>query len=370
MSLFDKQLGCEDVAALLVFYVCDEVTERERRQIDAHLANCNPCSEHLAVERTFQEAITNASQCADEIDAAGVLLAQCRSELAETLDDLSSPAVIEQWRPFGWAHRWMALRPVWSAALLLGFGILVGTQAIPYLQNGSDNSAGTTGAVNVSARHALSKDQLSRMTFGGISFTPSSGSAAPNVQLQLNAEQPMVISGSPDDRDVREVLTYVIGNADRYDAGARLDCLEALKSSSRDDQVRSTLLAVARNDQNAAVRMKALEALRDAADDDEVRDALLEAVQDDSNPGVRVQAVDLLVGTLKRNVGDFPMIAPEPPSQISKVPSPAPLAISSQDESLDRVIQVLEKLQKRDPNRYVRLRSAAALRQIGPRESH
>jgi len=38
------------------------------------------------------------------------------------------------------------------------------------------------------------------------------------------------------------------------------------------------------------------------------------------------------------------------------------------DPSVDRVVHALEQLQRRDPSRYVRLRSAAALRQIGPRE--
>jgi HEAT repeat protein len=38
------------------------------------------------------------------------------------------------------------------------------------------------------------------------------------------------------------------------------------------------------------------------------------------------------------------------------------------DASVEKVIRTLEELQKRDPSRYVRLRSAAALRQIGPRE--
>jgi hypothetical protein len=37
-------------------------------------------------------------------------------------------------------------------------------------------------------------------------------------------------------------------------------------------------------------------------------------------------------------------------------------------EAVERVVRVLEQLQRRDPSRYVRLRSAAALRQIGPRE--
>jgi HEAT repeat protein len=36
--------------------------------------------------------------------------------------------------------------------------------------------------------------------------------------------------------------------------------------------------------------------------------------------------------------------------------------------SVDRVVRALEDLRRRDPNRYVRLRSAAALRQIGPRD--
>jgi hypothetical protein len=39
-----------------------------------------------------------------------------------------------------------------------------------------------------------------------------------------------------------------------------------------------------------------------------------------------------------------------------------------EDASVERVIRVLQQLQRRDPSRYVRLRSAAALRQIGPRE--
>jgi len=62
-----------------------------------------------------------------------VLLAQCRSELAETLDDLSTPAVGESWRPFGWLRRWMALRPVWSGAALSSSESSSGTQIVPWL---------------------------------------------------------------------------------------------------------------------------------------------------------------------------------------------------------------------------------------------
>jgi len=172
----------------------------------------------------------------------------------------------------------------------------------------------------------------------------------------------MVLSGNVEDSDIRGVLTYVVENGERFDAGVRLDCLEALKAAARDQQVRRALIAAARRDQNPAVRMKALESLRVAASDDDVRQTLLDALERDANPGVRVEAVNVLVGSLQH--GDTEEMVPEPPAPTT----PATAGRPDDDPSLERVVRALEQLQHRDPSRYVRLRSAAALRQIGPRE--
>ena len=361
MSAFEKSVSCKDVAPLLVFYACDEVSDRERKQIEAHVANCEGCSAQLAEESELQEAMAAAPQPADELDSSGILLSQCRSELAETLDDLSAPTIQEHWRPLGWLRRWMALRPAWSGALLVLFGIVVGTQVLPWLQNTKNGNANGQ-AMNVMAKPPLSKDQLDKMEIAGINFSPSSDAGSPNVQLKLSAEQPMVLTGSVDDSDMRHVLTYVVENGERFDAGVRLDCLEALKAASRDQQVRQALIAAARKDQNPAVRMKALESLRDAAADDDVRQALLDALGHDANPGVRVDAINVLVGSLQHRESEE--MAPEAaaPTPVIKPGSP------EEDQSVERVVRALEQLQRRDPSRYVRLRSAAALRQIGPRE--
>jgi hypothetical protein len=358
MSVFEKSVRCEDVAPLLVFYACDEVSDKERQQIDAHVANCTACAALLAEASGLQEVMAAAPQSADELDSSGILLAQCRSELAEALDDLSAPPIHDHWRPFGWLRRWMALRPAWSGALLVFFGILVGTQVVPRLQNANDNGQ----AMNVMAKPALTRDQLDKMAIAGLNFSPSSDAGSPNVQLHLSAEQPMVLTGRADDGDMRSVLTYVVENGERFDAGVRLDCLEALKAASRDLQVRQALIAAARKDQNPAVRMKALESLRDAASDDAVRQVLLDALEHDGNPGVRVEAVNVLVGSLRPSESEE--IAPEAPHA---TPSVNPGG-RGEDQSIERVVRALEQLQRRDPSRYVRLRSAAALRQIGPRE--
>lgn len=353
---------CSEIAPLLVFYACDEVDAQERQQIDAHLAACTSCAEQLREEQTMQAALISTLQPADQIDPSGTLLAQCRSELSELLDDLSAPPIRERWTPFGWTRRWMALRPAWSAACLILFGLVVGTQVALWLPT---RDGGNGAAVNVQAAPPLTNEELSKMSIANVSLARAADSSSETVQLQLRTEQPLVISGSVDDTDVRRVLTYVVANGEHFDPGVRLDCLDALKARTADKDVRHALLAAARKDQNAAVRLKAFEALRESTHDQAVRDALLEALHHDANPGVRVEAVNLLVRSLGEQVPSS-LSSPSAPSEPRQAPESA-MQIPP-DPSVDRVIQTLEGLQRGDPNRYVRLRSAAALRQIAPRE--
>jgi hypothetical protein len=372
MSAGERMRRCADIAPVLVFYACDEVNESERKRIEEHLAVCASCQEQLASERTLWETMGAAQQtAAGEIDSVDVLLAQCRSELAEKLDDMSAgsgPQLQEHWQLFGWLRRWMALRPAWSGAMLVFFGILLGAEVMPWLQSGFPGNTNAR-AVNVLASRKLTDEQLSKMAVAGINLSPWPNAAPGTVQVQLRAEQPMVLSGNADDSEMRRVLTYVVENGERFDAGVRLDCLDALKAQARDTQVRRALLSAARKDANPAVRMKALEALRDSASDDVVREALLDALKHDANPGVRVEVVNMLVHSLEQERVDasFPEVVDVP--SVSDMPDDASIAeVAGSDRSAQRVIRTLEELQKRDPNRYVRLRSAAALRQIGPRE--
>src|SRR5208337_860459 len=133
-------------------------------------------------------------------------------------------------------------------------------------------------AVNVRPESRLTEDQLAKMVVAGVNLTPSMGSGTQNVRLQLSAEQPVVLTGNLDDTDVRQVLTYVVENGERFDSGVRLDCLEVLKLRAKDVLVRGALLTAARKDRNPAVRLKALESLRDSASDRMVRETLLESL--------------------------------------------------------------------------------------------
>jgi HEAT repeats len=350
---------CKEVAGLLVFYACGETSEQENALIDTHLGACQACAAQLAEERGLHESLMQALQASEQIDTGGILLSQCRSELAEALDDLSAPPLQERWRPFGWMRRWMALRPVLSGACLVLFGAALGTQLLPWFSARLEtNSSGQT--VNVSPSARFTDAQLAKMAVAGINLAPPSDGAPGTLQVRVRTEEPLVLSGSVDDPDLRRVLTYVVENGDQTDAGVRLDCLEALRARNADLDVRRALLFAARKDQNPAVRMKALESLRDAVTDKVVRETLIDALEHDANPGVRVEAVNLLVRSLEPGTLDSSE-TPEPPLAPEAVDRPL-------DPSMEHVVRTLQELQRSDPNRYVRLRSAAALRQIGPRE--
>jgi hypothetical protein len=368
MNASECNKGCTEIAALLVFYVCDEVNEQERAAIERHIVDCAACRAQLAEERSFQGAIDSLPRAGEQLDAAGFLLSQCRSELAETLDDLERPAAKERARTFGWLRGWMVHHPAWSAATLVLFGLLAGTQYAQWSSRRADDST-QTQVVNVRPNSQLTDDQLSKMAVAGINFTPSPYSGSKNVRVRLNSEQPIEFDGNVDDTNVRKVLTFVVNNGERFDSETRLDCLDALKARSADAAVRSALLTAARKDQNPAVRLKALEALHDSGIDGSVRQALLEALEHDSNPGVRVEAVNLLVQALEQAQSQTVVVAP--PQNAPDVTSEAMIEAGAHsgggEGSVESLMRELESLQRNDPSRYVRLRSAAALREISAR---
>src|SRR6516165_8772857 len=326
-----------EIAPLLVFYVCDELTEQERAEVEKHLATCDDCRAQLSEEREFHGTLSDEPSACDLLDPTGLLLSHCRSELAEKIDDLARPPSRERAFGLGWMRRWMVLHPAWSAATLVVLGLAAGVQSNQWFSPSGDV---TVEPVNVRPSPRFTEDQLAKMEVAGINFTPAAGSGSQNVRVQMSAEQPVELSGSLDDNDVRSVLTYVVKNGERFDSGVRLDCLDALKARAADLQVRAAFLAAARKDQNPAVRLKALEALRDSPSDHDVRETLLDALKHDSNPGVRVEAVNLLVRSLdNQSVEIFTVSEPAPPMvQVGHLPPAAGGPIPA-DESLRNVIR-------------------------------
>jgi hypothetical protein len=343
-----EAIRCEEFEFLAVLYACGEVDEAARAAVETHTAECMACSAILQREIRMHLAITSVEPPAESLDRSSLLLAQCRSELSRALDEQEVLVGEENAQPrsLGWrivspTQWWMGLRhalvyhPVASMAVLVLASFTAGVAGQHWR---SPLAVTSRPVVTVSAAPKVTEQQLQNAGSANVSWATPAGSRVPTVQVQLMSQTPMNIVGSADDEDVRRALTFVLGNGQRFDSDARLDSLEVLRTLSGETDVRRALCSAARNDDNPGVRIKALEALQGFAQDSQVQDTLLAALKNDSNSGVRVQAMNLLLDTLQANASDAKTLA------------------------------VLRDRMHNDSNNYIRLQSAAALRQFGSGE--
>lgn len=331
---------CADFERLLVLCAWDALEGDERTVVEEHARQCAACAALLAREGQVRSALGQAQRPTERLDPSGLLLAQCRSELEEALDAAAGERGHRSWlqalRPWRWLVSSFVARPAWNAALLVLVGVALGAAVPPWYRSWATQRLGTP--VVVSAPPSLSDQDLQTMGIAGINWLPEGNSGSPKVELHLTAQKPLVVRGSLDDADVMRVLTFVAQNSQRFDSGVRLDSVDALRVRSADGEVRRALCTAARQDSNPGVRLRALEALRGFEQDDNVRQTLLDALLEDSNPGVRVEAINALRGLAEKGTLDD-----------------------------TRLVNVLRDRMQRDPNNYIRMQSAAAIRQLGPR---
>jgi len=333
---------------LMLFAAGDELDSTQQKALNEHLANCPHCRAELESQRTFLSILGEHRL---EPDAA--LLASCRAGLEDALDREEEG---------GWFKRkisallptdWLSPQPVWSAALLVMIGFSVGMfgprllrhpvatdMAVAPASSGPQSEIDTPGTEPVASSPSSNTIDLHMADVAGINVFPAEGNDPPQVELQMRTQQPVTVQGTVDDDNVKRVLLYVLRNNARFGPDVRLNAVDLLRTRNDDPEVRSALCRAVETDRNAAVRLKALEALNGAAPQDMVRNTLLDALKDDQNPGVRVEAINSLL-----QMAEAGQIAPD-----------------------DHMLAVLQDRMEHDPNTYIRLQSAAAIRDIGSRQ--
>jgi len=342
--------ACEEFDERLVLLAAGELTPDEEADVADHLKHCACCSEALERERELVECFA-----ASRIEPDAALLASCRSGLEDALDRQEERSWVRRLANVFLPAAALAPRPAWSAALLVLVGFSVGILGPRLLQRpaavsgdsdsvASSNAAGSPNFapqfLNSSSAGGTSPIDLHTAQVAGINVMPSGGGQQPEVELQMRAQQPFRMQGTVNNPNVKGVLLNILRNNDRFDPDVRLDAVDLLRAKNDDPEVRDVLCHAVHTDPNAAVRLKALEALNGAEPQDLVRKTLLDALVDDRNPGVRIEAINALRS----------------------------MAAQGKVVSDDHMLAVLRDRMQKDPNTYIRLQSAAAIRDLGPRE--
>lgn len=336
MGRLNDKLRCWEVERDLALYLSDDLSAEVRAAFDDHLRACTACSSALASARDLLALL----EVRPVADPPPVLLNSCRDELQEMLDAVP-PGRRSRWKWFLHAidpTNWILAHPAWSAALLIVVGVSLGYAAPGLIRQVNQTAEAQPLFTVTPASDNLCPDDMK------VSYDPGSGQQPGVATVQTGCETPVAITGSPDNPDVRNVLVYTLRNADRFGLDVRLNALETLRTRMDDTLIRETLIYAARNDSNPGVRLKAMESLRGQEQDERVRQAYLEAVVYDANLGVRAEAVTALRTLAESSRG-----------------------VPYGDE---RIVTVLRDRMARDPNTFIRLQSAAAVRQIEPRQTH
>jgi HEAT repeats/Putative zinc-finger len=335
---------CKGFEEKWTLFAAGELDASELAEMKSHLVACERCNDTVAQENAL---VALLSRNRTEPDAA--LLAGCRASLEDALDTEEE---------HGWLRRtiggllptsWISPAPAWSAALLLLIGFSVGMLGPRLLQHRAAGNTVQTGvnteSASVVGTTSDDPNSLSRLDFhtakvAGMSVLPSGDDEPPQVEVHLNAQQPFTMHGTVNNDDVKNFLMFVLHNNQRFDADVRMNAVDLLRARNKDADVRSALCQTVHTDHNAAVRLKALEALDGAEPQDIIQQTLLDALVDDQNPGVRVEAINALRA----------------------------MAAKGQVESDDHLLSVLRERMHKDPSTYIRLQSAAAIQDLGPRQ--
>jgi hypothetical protein len=339
-----EELNCSNFEDRAILYAAGELAEADRAAVEAHTQQCAECVALLGDEIGLRRALASRVLPADTLDRSELLLARCRSDLFEALDDARAQAK-PGWRVLVNPRRWVAglrhaldFHPAWSAAALVLVGALAGTAARQWYRQISLPVAGNP-VITVSAAAPITQQELEAIDADGILLEPQTGSPTPKVELQLRSPRSRVVQGTPDDAEIRRVLAYVIGHGRQFGDGVRLDSIDALRPRADDPQVRAAMSEALRHDPNPAVRLRAIEALHGVDSEPDVQSAILEALSGDDNSGVRIRALNTLIEGMRAH--EFPSV---------------PLD--------DHAVSILRDRMRNDSNSYIRSRSANALGQL------
>jgi DNA-binding phage protein len=164
------------------------------------------------------------------------------------------------------------------------------------------------------------------------------------IGVAFDITQHVTVNGSPTDKSMVRLLSYVLQSADRATL-ARSHTIDVVRntyanSPDTDPEIAQALAKVLRTDDHQGVRIAAADTLKTmsakATTTEPTRDALIEALRSDPNPAVRIKAVEAL----------------------------AKMASTGQQLAPAAVDILRQKASQSDENLYVRVKAAEALSKI------
>jgi hypothetical protein len=262
-------------------FLYDELTQKEKDELNDHLNNCNECSAEFEKQKRFFSALQNNPLP----EADQNLLSEARREFNAALKVERTKKNLFPFTKINLSGFFFSpFRIAFSGTAVLAVGVLIGFLlfnkqneiTIPLLEEGN------------SLASLEDKTQISNLRF--IDQDPSDG----EIEFMVDAIKPLRIKGKVSDPEIQNILTYSM--LYEQNPGTRLNAINLIKTNARnnDDEIKAALITVAKYDTNIGVRIEAVKLLRTFPFDSEVRAGLLYVLLNDKNSAMRIEAITSL----------------------------------------------------------------------------
>jgi hypothetical protein len=285
-------MKCELAQETIVMAVYGELPDDKAPEFEQHLAGCERCRQEFEAVK----ALSVAMSLVPSGDPPANLVARSRLRLEEALDTIPRGSwLARNWRQFGQSIGRLRGAPAAVSAVVVASLSLGGVSGYEVSQHSQPAPAAQILPTNGDSGSLAGGSLNNVANVSSITQEPNTE----NVQVVYNRLQPVTVSGTLDDPNIRQLL--LIGARNRVDPEVQDDSVGLLAHECRaghecsDGPVRDALLVALRYDKSAAVRLKALEGLQPyVADDLRVRDTVLESLLKDPDSRVRTRAIGLL----------------------------------------------------------------------------
>ncbi len=267
---------------MIQFYIYEELDLDKKKLFEEHIRSCNDCKlEFESYKKLFAEISKDSQTPLDP-----KLLMEARFELRGLLrsqrNQVSFSNKIIEFitslitKPLGLAV---------SGLSVLFIGLLIGYLVFktPAIENAKSDSVLT--------------DQIKISNINFIDSDPSDG----QVEFTFDAVKSGSFKGNINDSKLQQILTYAVLN--EQNPGTRLNSINVINAAQTkivDDEIKKTLITVAKYDDNPGVRREALKSLAEIPIDNDIKSTLIYVLLNDTSAGIRIEAINALVAAAKK----------------------------------------------------------------------
>lgn len=279
----DKPMEHTKFKDQIQFYLYNELSMKDKNMFENHISSCKECAQELIeYKKLFEEFNKDNKQTIDP-----QFLNEARSELrgylrAQRNKSSNSNYFLNSlsrflFRPIGFAF---------SGIILLVLGGFISYLIFNPLNEKIDDNL-------------QSPERLKIQNINFIDSDPSDG----EVEFTFETVQSDRMKGNVNDIELQKILTYAVLN--EQNPGTRLNSINVINANQiqkLDDEIKSTLITVAKFDNNPGVRIEALKSLNKLPADEEIKNTLIYVLLNDTSAGIRIEAINGLVDASKTGI--------------------------------------------------------------------